>query len=129
MAVAHGGTLHFFFTDVIIKRLDAAVRRLVDDDVVEEEEPVVKPTVIKRRRRKPVVDPPTAWASRATLPLWVVWCRCGLKACNANSREEEMWQCDRCHCWRHARCCRGEKPGDCGCGRGDAARRARGPRR
>merc|ERR1711965_627353 len=74
----------------------------------EEEEPVVKPTVIKRRRRKPVVDPPTAWASRATLPLWVVWCRCGLKACNANSREEEMWQCDRCHCWRHARCCRGE---------------------
>ena len=84
---------------------------------------MVKPTVIKRRRRKPVVDPPTAWASRATLPLWVVWCRCGLKACNANSREEEMWQCDRCHCWRHARCCKGESPGDCGCGRGDAARR------
>ena len=34
-----------------------------------------------------------------------------------------MWQCDRCHCWRHARCCKGESPGDCGCGRGDAARR------
>ena len=70
-----------------------------------------------------MVDPPTAWASKGYLTLWVVWCRCGLKACNANSREEEMWQCDRCHCWRHARCCKGESPGDCGCGRGDAARR------
>ena len=108
--------------------VDEGLRDVVEDeddddeeDEDEDEEPVVAKPV--RRRHKPGVDPLTAWAARATLPLWVVWCRCGLKACNANSREEEMWQCDRCHCWRHARCCRGEKPGDCGCGRGDAARR------